>query len=489
MSAPRDGCSIVLVVEGEPARFLWATRGPSAPSLRGFQVAPGGLLDAIDDQLPHDGGAHARARVAGLRELFEETGILLAHGSERVDDDTLGELRDALLEGESDAVARFEGAGLRFRTAELVPIGRWITPAFAPVRYDTRFFAMRLTRPIEPSLDLRELDEAEWVEAPEALARFSRAELLMTPPITALIRDLSADGRLDAEALRAVHGARAESSQRWEVVPHVQMLPFRTPTLPPATHTNSFLIGSGEVLLVEPATPDADERERMLAWVEEARRDGLRPVGIFLTHHHLDHVGAAAHLQELLELPLLGHAMTAQRLEGRVHLDRLIEPDERIVLAGPTEVVLRAIHTPGHAPGHLCLLEEASRVLIAGDMVASEGSILVEPSDGDMTLYLDSLRAMKALGASMLLPAHGMPIRDVDGLLDHFIAHRLDRERKVRGALGAGPAQIMELVPIVYADTPPFLWPLAAQALEAHLIKLERDGMAARDGSGWSSIG
>jgi len=491
MGAPRDGASIVLVIEGSPARLLWAKRGDTAPSLRGFHVAPGGMFDPIDERLAHDGGADTLARIAGLRELFEETGILLAHGADETDDDTLGEIRDALLDGEPDAAALFSEAGLRFRTNALVPIGRWVTPGFARKRYDTRFFAMLIDEVIEPSLDLRELDEAEWVAAPDAHALFSRAQVLMTPPMTALIRGLSQRGQLDAAELRTMRGGQGDESQRWEVAPHIQMLPFRTPTLPPATHTNSYLIGSGQALLVEPATPFPDERERMLAWVDEAADDGIRPIAIFITHHHIDHVGAANHLSELLEIPLWAHAMTAQRLEGKVRFDRLIEHDERIVLSGPTDVVVRAIHTPGHAPGHLCLLEEKSGALVAGDMVATEGSIIVEPKDGDMALYLDSLRAMKRLGASVLLPAHGMPVRDVDGLLDHFIAHRLEREQKVLRALEAhaGPAQIMDLVPVAYAEAPKLVWPLAAQALAAHLIKLEQDGVARETESGWVSLG
>jgi len=488
-SEPVAGASVALVVEGSPARVLWARRSDDAPSLRGFHVTPGGLIDPSDDRMPHDGGAQAEVRVAALRELFEEAGILLAHGADALEKDERDDLRDALQDNDRDAADRFIAAGLRWKTAALEPIGRWITPDFAPKRYDTQFFALRLDAPIEPSATVFEIEEAEWVEVPRAWARYEAGELLIGPPLRELLDQLRG-GRLDPDALRGVFGARAEPAQRWDVVPGVQMLPFRTPTLPPATHTNSYLLGHGEGLLVEPSTPYEDERERMVRWLDEARGAGVEPLAIFATHHHIDHVGAAEHLRERLGRPLWAHAMTAERLRGTVTFDRVLEDGERIVLRGTPDLTLRCVHTPGHAPGHLCLLEERSRVMVCGDMVASVGTIIVEPRDGDMTEYLESLRFMKRLAPSMLLPAHGLPIRDVQGLLDHYIAHRLGREAKVRAALEAhaGPASAMDLVPRAYDDAPKAVWPLAAMSLEAHLIKLERDGVAVRSPDGWSPI-
>lgn len=483
---PRHAASMVLVKEGQPARFLWARRTDHAPSFSGFHVFPGGLVDAGDASLPNDGGANIGARVAALRELLEETGILIAHGAEALDESEIGELRDRFLEDEM-AAEHFVALGLRFRTAELEPIGRWVTPEFAPTRYDTRFFALRVEHAIEPSLDVREIDEAEWISVPDARARWARGAVLIPPPIAALLFDLGQNGRLDGEALLGVYGAGGEPSQRWEVVPFIQLLPFLTPTLPPATHTNSYLIGGGEALLVEPGTPYEAELERMVAWVDEARRAGIEPVAMFATHHHIDHVGAISGLRRRLGLPLWAHRMTAQRLEGTAVIDRTIEHDERITLRGPTTVVVRAIHTPGHAPGHLCLLDEASGALLAGDMVASVGTIIVEPYDGDMALYLRSLREMIALEPTVVLPAHGMPIQQPRALLEHYIAHRLAREAKVLAALRAhhGAAQPMDLTPVAYDDTPRVVWPLAAMSLEAHLIKLEHDGEARRTEAGW----
>jgi len=275
-----------------------------------------------------------------------------------------------------------------------------------------------------------------------------------------------------------------------EVAPGLAMLSVRTPTLPPATHTNAYLVGSSELVLIEPASPYEDEIERLAAWVERALANGRRLKSLLLTHHHPDHAGGAARLRERLGVPLWAHAATAERLHGRVSIDRELGHGERIELLGETPMVLEAIHTPGHAPGHLCFWEPHSRSLIAGDMVASVGTILIEKTDGDMQAYLRSLAELDALGASQLLPAHGLPIREAHERLSFYIQHRLAREAKVLAALhDAGRESLVdELVPVAYADTAQIAWPLARLSAEAHLIKLEREGRVALRGQRWLAL-
>ncbi len=285
-------------------------------------------------------------------------------------------------------------------------------------------------------------------------------------------------------------GDTADLSRVESVSAAIDRLAVRTPTLPPATHTNTFLVGTGDTVLVEPATPYADEQDLMVAWVERARAEGKNVQAIIATHHHPDHVGGAGVLCKRLGLPLWAHPMTAQRLEGIVSIDRLVEDGEQIELDGPTPTALTAVHTPGHAPGHLCFVDRDSGMMIAGDMIASIGTIIVEPFDGDMALYLESLRHMASLSPTALLPAHGGTIDDPQAILSFYIAHRLMREGKVFDALEAHgtAARPQDLVATAYDDTPQALWPLAVRSLEAHLIKLERDGRIAVDGDRWSSL-
>lgn len=269
------------------------------------------------------------------------------------------------------------------------------------------------------------------------------------------------------------------------VAPGVVAFAARTPTLLPATHTNSYALGEREILLVEPATPYEDERREWLEWARGLAASGRELLGLFLTHHHGDHVGGAAFFGAELGLPLWAHRLTADRLPG-LRIDRLLDEGEDIVLDGPAAQRWRVLHTPGHAPGHLCLFEPERRQVIVGDMVASVGTILIEPGDGDMTEYLAQLERLAELGDSTALPAHGGPIPNASGHFRYYIRHRLLRESKVLAALeaaGRSGASPEDLLPSAYSDTPKDVWPLAALSVRAHLEKLIREGRGRTDGS------
>jgi glyoxylase-like metal-dependent hydrolase (beta-lactamase superfamily II) len=269
------------------------------------------------------------------------------------------------------------------------------------------------------------------------------------------------------------------------VSPGVAWFAARTPTLPPATHTNSYALGERDVLLVEPATPFEDERREWLAWARGIASSGRKLVGIFVTHHHPDHVGGAQFFADALDLPLWADAWTAAAIDAPVA--RRLADGEELVLDGPDPQRWRTLHTPGHAPGHLCLHEPNRGVMVAGDMVASEGTILIAPGDGDLATYLNQLRRLRELDTEVALPAHGEPIDDPKAVFDHYVTHRLAREDKVVAALGAHPegGDLDQLVAKAYDDTPQHVWPIAKLSLESHLIKLEREGRAIRDEAGW----
>jgi ribonuclease/clavin/mitogillin len=267
-------------------------------------------------------------------------------------------------------------------------------------------------------------------------------------------------------------------------------LALETPTLPPATSTNTLVIGGDRLLIIEPATPHAREQARLHSLLAELGAEGRTLAGIIITHHHADHIGHASALREAHGIPIFAHPETAARLDFSI--DETIDEGWSMDLGGGHTI--EALHTPGHAPGHLLLWDAATEVAHAGDLVAGEGTILVDVRDsGDMGVYLDSLRRMSqrvrsraALGRSpIFVPAHGPILHDPATVLDHYVAHRLAREDKVRRAvIEQGRRSFVRILASAYADTPKRLWPLAALSVEAHLRKLVADGELVRDGYG-----
>jgi glyoxylase-like metal-dependent hydrolase (beta-lactamase superfamily II) len=259
------------------------------------------------------------------------------------------------------------------------------------------------------------------------------------------------------------------------VAPGIRVLALRSPTLPPAAHTNVYLVGpeAGPVAVIDPGSPYPDQQ----ALLDRALAD-VPAAAILLTHHHGDHIGGAMALARRWSIPIAAHAATARRLTGRVTVTHTIED-------GETAYGATAIFTPGHAEGHLCFA--VGDATIAGDMVAGVGTILIDPGEGDMAVYLASLQRLLARPPMMLLPAHGPMIPDGHGKLREYLAHRRKRESRVAAALRERPRSLAELVAEAYDDTPSKLWGLAERSLLAHLVKLARERRATDAGDGrWS---
>ncbi len=235
--------------------------------------------------------------------------------------------------------------------------------------------------------------------------------------------------------------------------------------------------------MIDPASPYPDEQAALDQALDDLERDGHPVIELILTHHHLDHVSGARHLAERRSLPVAAHPSTAAKLAGQLTVTRSIEDGDRVALE---PAPLTALWTPGHAPGHLCFFEPAAGAIIAGDMVASTGTIVIDPYDsGDMAEYLSSLEQLRALEPRWLLPAHGPPISDPRAKLDFYLTHRREREARVMAALSSTPRSVAELVPPAYPDVPVELHLLAARSLLAHLVKLEQEGRARRTGDLW----
>ncbi|HEY3354266.1 MAG TPA: MBL fold metallo-hydrolase [Polyangia bacterium] len=477
-SAAPEGPEVYLVRRGAAQRFLGD-----------FSGFPGGCEDATDGAVPVVGAAPAAAAACACaaRELFEETGILLGTGAALPPAPQLAAARRALLAGELEFAALLRDLGLAVDGAALLPAGRWITPEYLPLRYDTHYFVARLPAGATATVIPGELTSGEWVRPAAALAQWRRAEVLLPAPVLAALRVLAADGA-DLARLAAAPAATAadEAVRRNELAPGLLLVPLTTPTLPPATQTNCYVVGARELVIVDPGAPDPAEQAVLDGLLARLVGEGARPCAVLLTHDHPDHVGGAAALAARHRLPILAHAATAARLAGRVPVSRALADGEVLTLGGDPPRRLRAVLTAGHCPGHLAFFEEETRALLAGDLVATLGFIIVDPEDGgDMAAYLESLRRARDLDARLLLPAHGLPTRSVRARLEATLAHRLEREARLLGALRPVARAEEELLPEVYADTPPPMWPFAARSLRAHLLKLEREGRVVRGGAGW----
>jgi len=364
-------------------------------------------------------------------------------------------------------------------------VGRFVTPAVSPLRYDCLYYLVEAPAGAAPDPTVSpELARGTWIAPAEAAERIRRGAWLAPTPIELTLAALAADDDASLEA-RLAEASRIDRAARlWPFCDGIAIAPLATLTLPPATHTNAYVFGERELVVVDPGAHDPAEQDALAQELEARVAGGAHVRAVMLTHHHADHTSGAAALAARIGAPIWAHPETARRLSFTI--GRELDDGEVIDLGGRR---LRCVFTPGHAPGHLCFLEEETGWMAAGDMVASVGTILVDPSEGDMRLYLESLHRMAELAPSVLLPAHGAPIADPAGKLAEYVRHRLWREERVAEALaGRGRSTARELVPIAYADTAPVLHPIAERSLISHLVKLAADGRIRALGDEWESV-
>jgi glyoxylase-like metal-dependent hydrolase (beta-lactamase superfamily II) len=257
--------------------------------------------------------------------------------------------------------------------------------------------------------------------------------------------------------------------------------------IPIHAHNPSFMTGSGNVtwllpgrvpVLIDAGTGDA----RYLADLERAL-GGAALARVLVTHGHSDHAsGAPAIAAAFAGVRFAKMPWPARDERYAVEWEPLADGD--VVTAGDGTVT--AIHTPGHAPDHLCFWHQATRTLFCGDL-AVQGTTVVIPagSGGDLRAYLASLERILALAPERMLPAHGPVIDGPETVLRRYIAHRLEREEQVVAALAAGDASAEAIVARVYRGTAAALLPMARDSVTAHLVKLEGDGRVRRDGERW----
>lgn len=492
IAQPKDAAAVVLTRGRE---ICWAKRSPKLAFLSGWHAFPGGKVEESDREVSIENcsnAALARLIACAARECFEETGVLLCKGGDKLTKGQRASLHDDLTSGRmtfAEILAHWE---LRLDARDFAFAGAWTTPAFSPVRFNTRFFLVECPAKQTPFSASGEIETVEFTLPETALRRWRNGEILCAPPIlhtlrAFALRNFGGETAIEktVETLLEVAARDGENPRFIEFNSFVTVLPLRTLTLPPATHTNCFVVGRKKFVVIDAAARDENGQTALREFVDSLVADGGVCQAILTTHSHADHVGGERILQQYLRekhnqsAALAAHRSTAEVLP-EIKFDLLVKDNHVFDLqdAAGDKFKLQTLHTPGHARGHLALYIEEIGFLLPGDNVVGAGSVLIAPPEGNLKNYLYSLRRMRDLpNLRFLCGSHGAAVADAPGKIESFIEHRLTREKQILAAWNAGARTARQIVERVYADTKPELWAWAEKSAAAHLEKLRADGL------------
>ena len=551
-SHPRPAATIILARDSAHGIEVFMMKRTTAVTFaKGMHVFPGGGVDASDHaQDMHAlciGVDDARASaqlgiergglaywIAAIRECFEEAGLMIGYRSDQTllpldatDAQKLAALRLELAENNLSFAQILEREQLRAATDQLIYYSHWITTPGRPRRYDTRFFIAPAPAEQIAMHDNSETVAHLWVRPGNALELFKRGEIdLMFPTIKTLeslvqfgrVEDLLSHARTKPQiAATTPHVSTArDGSIRMliqsdyayaeaqkldpenkgttksdidpghpvQIAPDVWRLTAPNPGVMTGPGTNTYLLGSAHtgIAVIDPG-PALNEH------IEAIIRCAPGPIKwILSTHTHRDHSPAAMKLKQLTGATVYG--MPAPPYSNQ---DQDFKPDvipshnEVLELAG---IKLRAVHTPGHASNHLCYLLESEKILFTGDHLMQGSTVVINPPDGDMQAYLQSLAMIKKEALDYLAPGNGFLIGHPEHAIDRLVLHRLARENKILAAmkLSDAPQTIESLVKSAYEDTPAERHALAARSLLAHLYKLKQEGRVLEQDDRWSLL-
>ena len=264
-----------------------------------------------------------------------------------------------------------------------------------------------------------------------------------------------------------------------ELAPGVNRLIAPNPGMMTGPGTNTYILGEKEIAVIDPGPVIASH-------IDLICESAPGPIKwILVTHTHPDHSPAVAALAERTGAERLGRPAP----DGQ-HQDKTFEPD-RVLKNGEifktAEFKLEVIHTPGHASNHLCYFNDELGWLFTGDHIINGSTVVIDPPDGNMSDYLNSLERLMDKVLAVIAPGHGDPIDSPYEAIDWIIKHRLEREAKVITALEENPhSNLSELVPHAYDDVHERIYGWAERSLLAHLLKLESDDRAVQDDDRWS---
>ena len=527
--APTRPAATVLLLRDGPdgIEVLMTRRSLNASFAPGAYVFPGGGIDAQDaaahaqaTRRPTQSDTHLTQAIAAIRESFEELGVLLAHHTDGAPA-TAADI--AALDRHAPFAAQCVARGLTLAAADVYVLAHWITDRDLPRRFDVPFLVARMPEGQTPVADDAEQFEPVWVRPQDALARHEAGQFFIIfptirtlqrlqhyPDVQTLLADCGAEKPLWTSCPRAgllagkearfmeheppygelelvtpdgqlLHALDWQAEQPVPLLKNVQRLTAPNPGFMTGPGTNSYLVGDPRTgyIAIDPGPADPAHIERL--W----RAAGGQIHFIVCTHSHPDHSPGAQPLQALCSPPppILGlPSQPTARAHSQFTPDQVLGDEQFLRLTGQSpegEVThtLRALHTPGHAANHLCLLLEEDGLLFSGDHILNGSTTVIDPPDGDMTAYLESLdkldTACARYGAQFILPAHGHVLGQARAVIAHLKAHRLAREAKVLAVMQASPdGSLDDWVAQAYDDVPPRVWPVAKRSLQAHVERL-----------------
>ncbi len=536
----RPAATLVLTKDtAEGPKVLLLQRTWDAVFMPGFFVFPGG---SVDEQDPHGkahavglGDAHisqtmsldeggADYMLAAVRECFEEAGVLLAvdrNGAEITADHPVHEDRLSLFRGELTLSELCRRHQLAIPLDRLAYLGHWVTPPGPPRRFDTRFFITVAPEDQRASHDGMETIDHVWLSPAEALEDHRSGRRLLGLPTIGTLRIL-ADFDTTEALMRYAHanppeplpskpwpavkkgkpvmlepGAPAydeaakldpegEGSTRAEIVPGepvevaagVVRLTAPNPGMMTGPGTNTYVLGHNRFTVLDPGPDNATHIERILGITGGAIDQ------VIVTHTHQDHSPGTVTLKARTGCRVYGWPAP----EGAAQ-DQTFAPDEEPAhgdLVTTDAGTLKVLHTPGHASNHLCYLLMEQELLFSGDHIMQGSTVVINPPDGDMKAYLESLYDLLDEPVRYIAPAHGFLMGHPEAVIDFLITHRLAREHKVARVLKSrGRTSLKDLTAEAYDDVPAAIHGVAARSALAHLLKLEADGRATQEDEAW----
>jgi glyoxylase-like metal-dependent hydrolase (beta-lactamase superfamily II)/8-oxo-dGTP pyrophosphatase MutT (NUDIX family) len=519
---------LLLRDSAEGVQVLMTRRSMTASFAPGAYVFPGGGVDAADAvahpqslRRASQSDLHLTQAIAAIRESFEELGVLLATHA----DGHVANAQDiAALDRNAPFAAQCAAHGLTLMGDQVFVLAHWITDRDLPRRFDVPFLVARMPEGQTPVADESEQFEPVWISPAQALAQHAAGHFFIIFPTIRTLERLQAFATVDAVLIacavtdeplwtscprggflagkeerymeheapfgelalvspdgQIVHALDWQTERPVPLLKNLMRLTAPNPGVMTGPGTNSYIVGDPITgyLVVDPGPADPDHLQAL--W----RATGGQIRMIVCTHSHADHSPGAKPLQALCSHtpPILGlHSLPTARANSFFAPDRELAHQEQLVLhgQGPEGEVthtLRVLHTPGHAANHLCLVLEEDGLLFSGDHVLNGSTTVVDPPDGNMNDYLNSLDLLAAacdeFQIEFILPAHGHVLGFAQSAITQLKAHRLKREAKIMAAMQALPGGTVQAwVEHAYADVPPRLWPVAARSLQAHVDRI-----------------